>query len=118
MPHLLLIVEPKDQRQQRTEAEGRAAYASMLEFTDTLKARGLLMASNSLMPESRGVRVQVRGGQQRLIDGPFAESKEMVGGFFMLDVPSREEAIAIAAECPAAQWCTVEVREIGPCYVR
>jgi hypothetical protein len=118
MPHLLLIVEPKDQRQQRSEAEGRAAYASMLEFSDTLKARGLLMASNSLMPEHRGVRVQVREGQQRLIDGPFTESKEMVGGFFMLDVQSREEAIAIAAECPAAQWCTVEVREIGPCYVR
>jgi hypothetical protein len=90
----------------------------MLEFTDTLKARGLLMASNSLMPENRGVRVQVRQGQQRLVDGPFAESKEMVGGFFMLDVESRDEAIALAAECPAAQWCTVEVREIGPCYVR
>jgi hypothetical protein len=118
MPHLLLIVEPKGQRLERSEAEGRAAYASMLEFTDTLRARGLLMASNSLMPESRGVRVQVRDGKQRLIDGPFAESKEMVGGFFMLDVESREEAVALAAECPAAQWCTVEVREIGPCYVR
>jgi hypothetical protein len=49
-------------------------------------------------------------------DGPFAEAKEMIGGFFMIDVASREEALAIAAECPAAQWCPVEVRALAPCF--
>jgi hypothetical protein len=51
-----------------------------------------------------------------VIDGPFAEAKEMVGGFFLVDCETREEAVAIAAQCPAAQWCTVEVRALGPCY--
>jgi hypothetical protein len=50
------------------------------------------------------------------VDGPFAEAKEMVGGFFLLGCGTRDEAIAIAAECPAAEWCTVEVRAVAPCY--
>jgi hypothetical protein len=62
------------------------------------------------------VRVQVRDGRPSLTDGPFAEAKEMVGGYFLLTCKTREEAVAIAAECPAAQWATVEVREFGPCF--
>jgi len=62
------------------------------------------------------VRVEVRGGKRTLIDGPFAESKEIVGGFFLLDCRTKEQAIAIASECPATEWATVEVREIGPCW--
>jgi len=63
------------------------------------------------------VRVQVRGGKASFVDGPFAEAKEMVGGFFLLDCETKEEAIAIAGECPAAEWATVEVREFGPCFM-
>jgi hypothetical protein len=62
------------------------------------------------------VRVAQRDGKALRIDGPFAESKELIGGFFLLDCDDREQAIAIAAQCPAAQWATVEVRELGPCY--
>ena len=61
------------------------------------------------------MRVQVRDGKPTLIDGPFAEAKEIVGGFFLLDCETREQAIAVARECPAAEWATVEVREFGPC---
>jgi hypothetical protein len=60
--------------------------------------------------------VQVRDGRRTLVDGPFSESKEMVGGFFLVDCRTREEAVAIAAECPAAEWATVEVRAYGACY--
>ena len=76
----------------------------------------LLRGVESLASDARGVRVQVREGRQRLVDGPFAEAKEMVGGFFLLDVATRDEAVAIAAACPAAEWATVEVRELGPCW--
>jgi hypothetical protein len=62
------------------------------------------------------VRLHKRDGESRLVDGPFAEAKEMIGGFFLLDVDTRDEAVAIAAECPAAEWCTVEVRKVGPCF--
>ena len=58
----------------------------------------------------------VRNGRPQVLDGPFAEAKEMIGGFFLVDCNTREEAIAIATECPAAQWCTVEVRSLAPCY--
>lgn len=116
MAYTLLIVEDPHQRDTRTPAEGRAAYDSMVQFAEQLKARGLLLATQSLTSHAAAARVQVRDGQSQVLDGPFAEAKEMVGGFFLLDCQTRAQAIAIAAECPAAQWCTVEVREVGPCF--
>jgi hypothetical protein len=116
MSYMLLIVEPVGQRRERTEDEGRALYDSMLKFSADLKARGLLTVSQSLRSDAEAVRVQVRQGKRTLIDGPFAEAKEMVGGYFLLTCKTREEAVAIATECPAAQWATVEVREFGPCF--
>ncbi|MDI1261474.1 YciI family protein [Aquabacterium sp.] len=116
MPYMLLVVEPVDQRLSRTEAEGREAYASMVRFGANLKERGLLLSSESLKSQHNAARVEVRGGTSRVVDGPFAEAKEMIGGFFLLDCQTRDEAIAIAKECPAAEWCTVEVRALAPCY--
>jgi hypothetical protein len=115
MPYMLLIAEPVGQRAERTEAEGRLLYDRMVEFGAGLKERGLLVASESLA--SDGVRVRTRGGKPSLIDGPFAEAKEMIGGFFMLTCETQEEAIEIATACPAAEWCEVEVRQIAPCWV-
>ena len=116
MPYMLLIVEPTEQRRSRSDAEGRAVYERMLKFGAGLKERGLLLASESLKSQTDAVRLQVRGGRSQVIDGPFSEAKEMVGGFFLVDCKTRDEAVAIAAACPAAEWCTVEVRELGPCY--
>lgn len=116
MPYMLLIVEPTGQRAQRSEVEGRALYKAMLRFGDDLKSRGLLMSSQSLRSDVEGVRVQVRDGKRSLIDGPFAEAKEMVGGYFLLATEDKSQAIELAAECPAATWATVEVREFGPCF--
>ena len=117
MTYMLLILEPTGQRQQRTEAQGRDAYAQMVKFGDSLKARGLLQGTQSLASHSQAARVSYAGGRAHVLDGPFAEAKEMVGGFFLLDNVSREEALAIAARCPAAAWATVEVRETGPCFL-
>jgi hypothetical protein len=114
MSYMLLIIEPIGQRQARTEDEGRELYDRMLRYADELKRRGLLLAAQSLKTDTS--RLQVRNGRQALVDGPFAEAKEMVGGYFLLDCATRAEAVAIAAECPAAQWATVEVREFGPCF--
>jgi hypothetical protein len=116
MSYMLLIMEPVGQRRERSDQEGRRLYDQMLRFTDGLKARGLLKASESLKSHAEAARVEVRGGKRAVIDGPFAEAKEMVGGFFYLDCATKGEAIAIASECPAAEWATVEVREVGPCY--
>jgi hypothetical protein len=116
MPYMLLIVEPTEQRRSRTEAEGRAVYQRMLDFGADLQAKGQLLASQSLASQASATRVQVRNGQSQLRDGPFAEAKEMIGGFFLLDCKSFAEAVAIASTCPAAEWCTVEVRALAPCF--
>lgn len=117
MAYLLLIHEPAGQRATRSLPEGEAVYDRMLKFADRLKARGVLLAVESLASQDDAARIQVRAGRASVLDGPFAEAKEMVGGFFLLNCASREEAIAIARECPAAEWATVEVRETGPCYL-
>lgn len=116
MSYMLLIVEPPGQRVERGLEAGREVYQQMMRFSQDLQARGVLLASSSLASQASGARVQVRDGKRSVFDGPFAETKEMVGGFFLLDGVTREQALAIAAECPAAQWCTVEVRKVGACY--
>jgi hypothetical protein len=117
MTYMLLIVEPTTQRAGRTEAEGRELYDRMLKFGDQLRSKDLLISSESLRSQADATRVQVRNGKTQVIDGPFAETKEMIGGFFLLSCETKAEALSIAKECPAAQWCTVEVRELAPCYV-
>lgn len=114
MSYVLLIVEPEAQRHERPLQQGRDVYQRMLEYTESLKARGVLLASNSL--RSTAARLSIRAGRERVVDGPFTESKEFVGGFFLLDCGTREQALSLAAECPAAEWATIEVREVGPCY--
>lgn len=113
---MMLIVEPIGQRAQRTDEAGHAAYDSMLKYAADLSSQGLLLGAQSLTSEKDGVKLQVRDGRPRLLDGPYAEAKEMIGGFFLLNCDTREQAIAIAAKCPAATWCTVEIRELGPCF--
>jgi hypothetical protein len=116
MAYALMIVEPPGQRNARTEAEGREVYEQMLRFSEDLKSRGLLTVGHSLKSDAAAARVSVRNTQAIVVDGPFAESKELIGGFFLLTCEVREQAIAIAQTCPAARWATVEVRELGPCY--
>lgn len=115
--YLLLILEPKGQRQSRTDAEGRDLYDQMLRFGEDLKRRGLLTMAQSLKADTVGARVTARGDRMSIVDGPFTESKEMIGGFFLLTCPAFAQAVEIAKDCPAARWATVEVRELGPCFV-
>jgi hypothetical protein len=72
----------------------------------------------SLTSQADAARVEVRSGRTQVLDGPFAETKEMIGGFFLVDCATRDEAVALAARCPAAQWATVEVRSLGPCFLQ
>lgn len=117
MSYMLLIIEPEGQRATRTETEGREAYAQMQRFGEALAAEGKLKAVESLAGLASAVRVSHAGGRAQVLDGPFAEAKEMIGGFFLLQNVDREEAVAIAQRCPAARWCTVEVRPLAPCFV-
>ncbi len=116
MTYALLVVEPPGQRATRTEAEGREVYARMVRFSEELKQRGLLTLSQSLKTGGTDARVKVKADSVMITDGPFTEVKEVIGGFFLLTCETREEAIEIARQCPAAHWATIEVRELGPCF--
>lgn len=114
MSYLLLIIEPTGQRHERGVEAGRAAYEDMVRYAESLRGRGVLIGMSSLKAD--GVRLTTSAGEPTVVDGPFTEAKELVGGYFLLDVATREQALALAAECPAAAWAAVEVRETGPCY--
>jgi len=116
MAYMLLMIEPTEQRGTRTREQGQQVYARMQRFADELKAQGLLLGVEALASHQQAARVQVRDGRARVVDGPFAEAKEMIGGFFLVNCDTREQALAIAGRCPAAEWCTVEVRSLAPCY--
>ena len=116
MAFLLLIQERRGDRDQPA-AIGRERMNRMVAWGETLQARGILVASESLrMDDDDGARVQLRAGQRIVVDGPFAESKVIVGGFFYLTCDTKAEALAVASACPAADWATVELRKIGPCF--
>ena len=90
--------------------------AAMADYHEQLAKAGVLLDASGLQPSAKGWRIRYSGGKRTVIDGPFAEAKDMIGGFFLLNCKTRDEALAIARECPAAQWCTVEVRSLAPCY--
>jgi hypothetical protein len=117
MTYALLVVEQPGQRDTRSDAEGRDVYGRMVRFSEELQRQGLLTVSQSLKTGSSDARVKVRGDSVMITDGPFTEVKEVIGGFFLLTCETREQAIEIARQCPAAQWATIEVRELGPCFV-
>jgi hypothetical protein len=117
MPYMLLVVEKFGDRAARSESELRGLYDRMLSFSEDLKGRGLLTMGQSLRTDAVAARVTVRGAKPIVHDGPFAEAKEMIGGFFLLTCETRDQAIEIARECPATEWATIEVRELGPCFM-
>lgn len=114
--YLLLIHEPRGQRARRSDAQGRAVFQQMLDFGAKLERRGQLRAMESLRPDRTARWVRPQDDRTRPIDGPFTEAREMIGGFVLLDCDDFEQAVEIAAQCPAAAWATIEVRETGPCH--
>jgi hypothetical protein len=88
------------------------AVAAMMKYNEALKEAGVLITLDGLHPPSMGVRVSFETGKPVVTDGPFTESKEVIGGYWMIDVQSREEAIAWAKRCPAANNETIEIRQV------
>jgi hypothetical protein len=88
------------------------AVAAMMKYNEALKAAGVLITLDGLHPPSMGARVSFAGGTPVVTDGPFAESKEVLGGYWMIDVKSLGEAIAWAKRCPAFNNETIEIRQV------
>jgi hypothetical protein len=88
------------------------AVEKMMRFNEALKEAGVLVTLDGLHPPSMGARVSFKDGKPVVTDGPFTESKEVIGGYWMIDVKSRDEAIAWAIRCPASANETIEVRQV------
>jgi hypothetical protein len=89
-----------------------ARVETMMEYNESLQKAGVLLALDGLHPPSMGARVSFAGGKPKVTDGPFAEAKEVVGGYWMIQVRSREEAIEWAKRCPASDNEVIEIRQV------
>jgi hypothetical protein len=88
------------------------AVAAMMRYNEELQKAGVLRALDGLHPPSMGARVSFAGGKPKVTDGPFAEAKEVVGGYWMIEVRSKEEAVEWAKRCPASGNEVIEVRQV------
>jgi len=88
------------------------AVAAMMKYTESLQKAGVLLALDGLHPPSMGARVSFSGGKPKVTNGPFTEAMEIVGGYWMIQVKSKEEAVEWASRCPAADNEVIEVRQV------
>ena len=95
-----------------TQSEREHCYAESTELTHELKAKGQYLAASPLQPVATATSVRVRGGKRDVTDGPFAETREHLGGYFLVEARDLNEAISIAARIPGARKGTVEIRPV------
>jgi hypothetical protein len=93
------------------QAEGLAAYGA---YSEALQKAGVLRNSNRLRPADTATTVRLKSGKSEVLNGPYAETREQLGGYFLIDVPDLDAALSWAARCPGASHGVVEVRPIWP----
>ena len=110
MKYMLLIY--LDEKNPLSEAERQACYEESTKLAEELHAKGLYVSANPLHPTETATSVRVREGKRMVTDGPFAETREQLGGYFLIDAENLDTAITIAARVPMAKKGTVEVRPV------
>ena len=112
MRYLLLIYEPEYDAASVSEEEWTRAFNEYNAFTEEVRSRGLMLGGEALQPTSTATTVRVRDGKTVTTDGPFAETREVLGGYYLLDCRDLDEAIEMAAKIPGARAGPIEVRPI------
>ncbi len=108
----MLLMIPKGYEKAAPDAVPSAeAVDAMMKYNESLRKAGVLLALDGLHPLSTGARVEFSGGKHMVTDGPFIETREALGGFWMIDVKSKAEAVEWASRCPGDN-CTIEVRQV------
>ena len=108
MDFMLIMITDRD------GPEDPSVFPEMGKFAGELAAQGKIRGGSPLHPETEGTRVRVRDGSLLVTDGPFAETKEVIGGYFLIDCESAEEAVELAKRCPHNRIGVVEVRQVLP----
>jgi hypothetical protein len=112
MRYILLICADESGVQAMSPAEGQAMMAEYMKFNEDMTKRGVFQGGERLHPTTDATTVQLRDGEVLTSDGPFAETKEQIGGYYVVDCKDLDEAIEIAAKIPGARLGTIEVRPI------
>jgi hypothetical protein len=110
MKYLLLIYDEEKNFEKMTEAQGRQMMNDYGQFTEEIQASGHYKTAARLQPTAAATSVRVRDGKRVVTDGPFAETREQLGGYYLIEAKDLDEAIGIAAKIPSARQGTVEVR--------
>jgi hypothetical protein len=115
MQYMILIYgDEKNFAQMASSPEAqKQMYAAFTKYTKDMRDAGIMRAGSELKPTSTATTVRVKNGKTVTTDGPFAETKEQLGGYYIIDVPNLDEAVKWAARCPAAQGGSIEVRPVG-----
>jgi hypothetical protein len=114
MQYLLLIYGHEDQFDKMSPAEQKKIDQEYMEFSKSIAGSGHMRGGNELDRISKAKTVRVRQGKRSVLDGPFAETKEQLGGYYLVEAKEVEEALALAARIPSARWGSIEVRPIIP----
>jgi len=112
MQYLLTLYSDEKVWPTMTEEQKKQGYAAYMAYSEALKQAGALKGSNRLQPTTTATTVRTVDGKSQVLDGPYAESKEQLGGYFLIDVPDLDAAISWASRCPGSQHGIVEVRPI------
>ncbi len=112
MRYMLLIYDAESQWNSMSEQEKGQLYHEYMTFTDQIKKSGHHLAGDPLQPIATATTVRVRNGKPATTDGPFAETKEQLGGFYMIQASNLDEARGIAARVPSAKFGSIEVRPV------
>ncbi len=109
----MMLMIPKGYEQAKPGAMPDAkAVAAMMRYNEELQKAGVLVSLDGLHPPSMGARVSFSGGKPKVTDGPFTEAKEVVGGYWMIQVNSKQEAIDWASRCPGSDNEVIEIRQV------
>ncbi|MNK60990.1 YCII-related domain protein [compost metagenome] len=109
---LLMIPHGYESAAPGTVPDDVERVGSMMAFNESLQKAGVLIGCEGLHPPSMGARVSFPGGKPKVVDGPFAEAKEVLGGYWLIDVASRAEAIEWASRCPGSENEVIEIRQV------
>jgi hypothetical protein len=112
MQYLLLIHDKESEWGTLTEAQQSAMMKEYQDFTKSINESGHWRASSQLHPVSKATTVRIRDGKKMVTDGPFAETKEQLGGFYLVEAKDLDEAVALAARVPSARFGSIEVRPL------
>src|SRR5260370_12722291 len=112
MQYLLALYAEEAGWSKLTKAEKEQAMGAYTAYTEALRKAGALKGSNRLQPSATATTVRVANGKSQVLDGPFVETKEQMGGYYLIDVADLDAAISWAARCPGASHGVMEVRPI------